>query len=189
MSTKSLLSMAVAATLAAAATTALADLPPAFDVAEDQTAFVFERPSIVTEPDSAPYVRRFVSRGYIYPAGTLSSGVAGVDDAGKPVFPEKVIGSWRSEGWYVGNARQASDGMWIVSRQVFNFETGDTLVTRGEDRAKRMERTERAVTGGSGNGSALPSAIFQTFLGFADNMSASYTYETEEQGLVEMILD
>ena len=30
---------------------------------------------------------------------------------GNPAFPDKVIGVWEIDGWYVGNAMQASTGL------------------------------------------------------------------------------
>src|SRR5262245_5428705 len=73
-----------------------------FDLAEDGTRLVRADAPILAESmqaHGAPYR----SQGYIYPAGTLSAQVDGVNADGSPQFPERVLGQWSAYGWSVGN--------------------------------------------------------------------------------------
>ncbi len=49
------------------------------------------------------YGNSFVTRGYIYPEGTLDDS-SGVLPNGEPEFLDQVIGEWSCRGWFVGDA-------------------------------------------------------------------------------------
>ena len=81
-----------------------------FDVAEDHTRFAFaEKP--VHESGMPAHGNPFVTQGYIYPVGTLAGNVTGVLKDGSPAFPEKVLGTWTCDGWFVGEGGDATSGV------------------------------------------------------------------------------
>lgn len=162
--------------LATLASIAHSEIPIAFDAVEDHNGFLFESTQAASMTKDAPYIRRFTGNGYIYPAGTLSEDVTGVDASGNPALPNLVIGHWTSEGWYVGNARQSTTGAWIVSRQVFVFETGETLITRGEEMVNQTDPSPKAIIGGTEDTTILPEVLYQTLLGYTDDMSPIFTH-------------
>lgn len=152
----------------------------AFDVAEDHTAFVFA-PAPVFEEDGFPaHGNPFVTQGYIYPAGTLADGVEGVLADGSPAFPDDVLGIWTCDGWFVGEAMHATSGTWLISRQVFEFTTGDLLITQGPEMADQMLTYERPITGGTGDYVGATGVMEQTLLGFTSFMGVSVTFEIPE---------
>ena len=80
------------------------------------------------------YGNPFVTQGYVYPAGTLSEG-NGVPD-GSPEFPDKVIGEWSCEGFFIGDGAHTTEGAWVYTTQLFAFgddpDTGaETIVVTG----------------------------------------------------------
>ncbi len=170
-----------AATLATLGSTAFAgDRLTAFDVAEDHTAFVFA-PAPVFEDDGYPaHGNPFVTQGYIYPAGTLADGASGVREDGSASFPDKVLGTWTCDGWFVGDAMHATSGTWLISRQVFEFESGDMLITQGPEKADQMVTYARPITGGTGDYAGASGVMEQTLLGFTEFMGVSATFEIPE---------
>ena len=73
---KTIAAATLAATLATAAFAGGA--PTRFDVAEDQTRFVFASAPVFEEDGYPAHGNPFVSQGYIYPAGTLEGNATGV---------------------------------------------------------------------------------------------------------------
>lgn len=140
---------------------------PAFDVAEDLSRFVYaEAPRF--EDDMPAYGNAFITQGYVYPAGTLDGGVEGTLADGSPAFPDKVIGTWTCDGYYVGDGFRTATGTIVVTRQVIVFEDGDVLITQGPELAQTDVEIIRAVTGGTGDYAAAPAEIRQTLLGMSD---------------------
>ncbi|MDZ5699065.1 hypothetical protein [Chelativorans sp. M5D2P16] len=92
-----------------------------FDVAEDHTRFAFSD-GRVHEDGMPAYGNRFVTRGYIYPAGTLDD-ADGVKENGDPAFPDKVLGTWTCDGWFVADGAHTEQGVWLISRQVYDSTT------------------------------------------------------------------
>lgn len=141
--------------VAIAATAALA-LPAAaqevieIEISEDMNRFVFDRD--VAYDDGMPaHGSSFVTKGYVYPAGTLDGG-NGVLADGSPEFPDAVIGEWICFGTMINDAAHASGGAWVVSTQIINLsrELGaETIVTSGYEFADDSPAA-RAVSGGTG---------------------------------------
>ena len=124
--------------------------PMKFDVAEDHTRFVFA--SAPVHDDGLPaFGNAFVTQGYVYEDGTLTGGHEGVNPDGSPVFPDKVIGTWTCDGWYVGNGFHTKEGTILISRQVFEFEDGSILITQGPEAVDENVPLPRAITGGTGD--------------------------------------
>ena len=137
---------------------------PAFDVAEDLSRFVYdEAPRF--EDNMPAYGNAFVTQGYVYPAGTLDGGVEGTLADGGPAFPDKVIGTWTCDGYYVGEGFRTTTGTIVVTRQVIVFDDGDVLITQGPELAETDVEVVRAVTG---DYAAAPAEIRQTLLGMTD---------------------
>ena len=130
----------LAAFAAAVPAAAMADgALPAFDVAEDLSRFVYdEAPRF--EDDMPAYGNAFITQGYVYPAGTLDGGVEGTLADGSPAFPDKVIGTWTCDGYYVGDGFRTAAGTIVVTRQVIVFEDGDVLITQGPELAETERR-------------------------------------------------
>jgi hypothetical protein len=143
----------------------------AFDVAEDLSRFVYaDSPRF--EDDMPAYGNAFVTQGYIYPAGTLNGGVEGTLADGSPAFPDKVIGSWTCDGYFVGQGMRTETGVFVVSRQVFDFFDGGLLITQGPELVDAGKPIERVVTGGTGDYAYAAPSITQVMLGMTDGYGA-----------------
>lgn len=153
-----------------------ADMLPAFDVAEDLSRFVYDE-APVFEDNMPAYGNAFVTQGYVYPAGTLSSGIEGTLPDGSPAFPDKVIGTWTCDGYYVGNGFRTETGTVVITRQVIVFDDGDILITQGPELAQTGVEVVRAVTGGTGAYVDAPGEIRQTLLGMSEGFGVRLLME------------
>lgn len=137
-----------------------------FDVAEDMTRFVFDQTK--TFDDGLPaHGSSFITEGYIYEYGTLTA-TNGVLADGSPEFPDKVIGTWLCRGWFVGDAAHATEGVWVVTNQIYSFddEHGQTIISEGYESAVVDQPFARAITGGTGEYVGVQGEAVQTLLGF-----------------------
>lgn len=160
--------LALAAVVAAIPATALAGPSlTAFDVAEDLSRFVYDD-SPVFDDGMPAYGNAFVTQGYVYPAGTLNGGIEGTKPDGSPAFPDKVIGTWTCDGYYVGEGFRTQAGTVVITRQVIVFNDGDLLITQGPELAETDVAIVRAVTGGTGDYAEAPPEIRQTLLGMSE---------------------
>lgn len=142
-----------------------------FDVAEDGNRFAFLGENL--HEDGMPdYGTPFMTRGYIYPAGTLD-GSNGVLDNGEPEFPDLVLGTWTCYGWMIADGMHTSSGEALVSTQVFQFTDGDTIVTDGFEIVDTDVPYTRAISGGSGKYVGITGEQVQTLLGFTDQMGVN----------------
>lgn len=157
----------LAALLTTAPGAALAERAAAFDVAEDLSRFVHAA-TPVFEDGLPAYGNAFVTQGYVYPAGTLDGGVEGTDPDGGPAFPEKVIGTWTCDGYFVNDGMRTATGAIVITRQVVEFHDGDLLITHGPELADVDVTVTRAVTGGTGDYADAPRQIRQTLLGMTE---------------------
>jgi hypothetical protein len=164
MNRMSLITLLVALlALAAAAPTAYAGLADrgrtetlAFDVAEDMTRFKFDQ-DVVFDDGMPADGSAFITRGYLYPAGTLTCDAEGACDGvnadGSPQYPDKVIGEWICQGYMINEAAHTKSGVWVFSTQFFQLGTepgAETVVTQGYERADLGVAISRATTGGTG---------------------------------------
>ncbi len=170
--------LSTAALLAALASPALAGYPlKAVDVSEDHTRFIFA-PAPVFEEDGMPaYGNPFLTQGYIYPAGTLANGALGTLKDGSPAFPEKVLGTWTCDGWFVADGAHTKTGTWLISRQTFEFRNGEILITQGDEIADVGVANARAITGGTGDYADIEGVVMQTLLGFNEHMGVAASFE------------
>ncbi|MDW3223937.1 MAG: hypothetical protein R8G34_13800 [Paracoccaceae bacterium] len=152
--------------------------PMAFDVAEDHTR-IFMSAQPLHENGMPAHGNAFLSQGYIYPAGTLKDGIVGVLKDGAPAFPELVLGTWTCDGYFVGEAGNATTGVWVISRQVFALNDGDQIVTQGTEIADIGQQNQRPITGATGDYAHIEGALVQTTLGFNEFMAISATFEFE----------
>lgn len=118
------------------------------------------------------YGNAFVTQGYIYEDGTLDSGAEGTLTDGSPAFPAKVIGRWTCNGFFVGDGARTLTGAWEISRQVFEFDTGEILINQGAEIADVDVAAPRAVTGGTGAYANIGSEMSQTLFGMTDGIGA-----------------
>lgn len=120
------------------------------EISEDMNLFAFDEDK--TFEDGMPaHGSGFVTKGFVYPAGTLN-GSNGVNADGSPEFPEQVIGEWICYGTMINDAGHASGGAWVVSTQIINLSEelgGETIVTTGYEFADDSE-VARAISGGTG---------------------------------------
>ena len=151
-----------------------------FDVAEDATHFVFD-PDL-TDADGMPgFGTSFVTRGYLYPAGTLSES-NGVNADGSPEFPDQVLGEWICRGWFVGEGMRTTTGAIVVTSQLYSF--GDTpgeamLASDGYELADIGVEVTRAITGGTGTFFAAEGETRQILLGLNASEGVNLRYELE----------
>ena len=165
---------ATSALILSMAAAAQADAPMAFDVAEDHTR-IFMAAAPVHENGMPAHGNAFISQGYIYPEGTLAGDSLGVNEDGSPVYPDKVLGTWTCDGYFVGEGGNATSGVWIISRQTFVFDEGDTIVTQGTELADVGVENLRPITGATGDFSG-EGGLIQTTLGFNDYWGLNATY-------------
>jgi hypothetical protein len=151
-----------------------------FDVAEDMTQFAFD-PDLTHDDGMPAYGTTFITRGYIYPAGTLD-GTNGVNADGSPEFPEQVLGQWVCRGWFVGEGARTTTGAMVITTQLYTFgdELGQAmLVSDGYELADIGVEFERAITGGTGPFASAGGSARQIFLGFNASEGVSLQYEIE----------
>ncbi len=151
-----------------------------FDVAENGTQFVFDT-DIVHDDGMPANGSTFVTRGYLYPAGTLTES-NGVLADGSPEFPDLVLGEWACRGWYIGEGAHATTGPWVITSQVYSFggELGAaTLTSDGYELADVGVEIARSLTGGTGPFAGATGEQRQTFLGFNGTMGANLQVEVE----------
>ncbi|NKB28357.1 MAG: hypothetical protein GKR99_12690 [Rhodobacteraceae bacterium] len=147
-----------------------------FEVAEDHTRFAFA-PAPVFDDGMPAHGNPFVTQGYIYPAGTLSEGVSGTLEDGSPAFPDKVLGTWTCDGWFVGDGAHAETGAWLISRQVYDFGDGGLFISQGPELVDQGVAVARAITGATGNFMDHDGVLHQTLIGFNEHMGAQATME------------
>lgn len=151
-----------------------------FDVAEDHTRFSFA-PEPVSETGMPAHGNPFVTQGYIYPAGTLSGDADGVLEDGSPAYPEKVLGTWTCDGWFVGEGGDTTSGVWLVSRQIMHFDNGDVVITQGTELADAGVANARPITGATGDYAEYDGVVMlQTLLGFNTFTGVKATFEIPE---------
>lgn len=177
-----LIALAVALSAAAKPNT-----PPALgftlEVAEDGTRFVYDEAPLL-DNDYPAYGNGFVTQGYIYPAGTLN-GSDGVNPDGSPEFPHAVLGEWTCFGYFVGEGADTTEGAWVVTTQVFEFDSdvagGETIVTIGSETPAGAGAAVRAVTGGTGGYAGAAGVVTQVTLGHnaSDGVDATFQFEFE----------
>lgn len=151
------------------------------EVAEDGRRFVFDEAPVFD--DGYPqYGNGFVTQGYIYPAGTLN-GSNGVNADGSPEFPGSVIGEWTCYGYFVGDGAHTDRGAWVVTTQVFAFESdivgGETIVTVGFETPAGAGTAARSVVGGSGRWAHASGEVSQVTLGhnMSDGVNATFDFD------------
>lgn len=158
----------------------------AFDVSENHTR-VFMAAAPVHDNGRPAHGNAFVSQGYIYPAGTLEADTRGVLADGRPAFPDIVLGTWTCDGYFVGEGANAKTGVWIVSRQVFAFDDGNTIVTQGTEIVDAGIENPRPITGATGDYAHQNGSMVQTLLGFSEQMTVNVTFRIKDD--VESELD
>jgi hypothetical protein len=149
-------------------------------VAEDLSRFVHDEAPVFDDGMPA-FGNAFVTQGYVYPAGTLDGGVEGTTPEGGPAFPDKVIGTWTCDGYYVGDGFRTETGTVVITRQVIVFDDGDLLITQGPELAETDVAIVRAVTGGTGDYADAPAEIHQTLLGMSEGYGVRLQMEFAEE--------
>lgn len=154
------------------------------EVAEDGTRFAYDD-DLVFDDGYPAYGNGFVTQGYIYPAGTLTDS-NGVNPDGSPQFPEAVIGEWTCYGFFVGEGAHTTEGAWVTTTQVFEFESdqvgGETIVTVGPETPAGAGPAVRAVVGGTGRFSLISGAVTQVTLGHNTSDGVNATFEFDLTG-------
>lgn len=138
-----------------------------FDISEDMTRFKFDQ-DVAYEDGMPADGSAFITRGYIYPVGTLQSGTDGTNADGTPQYPDKVIGEWICQGYMINDAGHATSGVWVFSTQFFQTGTtpgAETIVTQGYELADVGVAIQRAITGGTGEFQNARGQGEQTMLG------------------------
>jgi hypothetical protein len=138
-----------------------------FDVSEDMTRFVFDK-DVAYEDGMPADGSSFITRGYLYQAGTLKGDGDGVNEDGSPQYPDKLIGEWICSGYMINDAGHAKGGVWVFSTQFFQFggEPGaETIVSQGYELADVGKAISRAITGGTGAYQGARGQGQQTMLG------------------------
>ena len=157
------------------------------DVAEDGTRFAFDRNGPVLENGFPDYGNGFVTQGYIYPKGTLDDS-NGVLAAGSPAYPDLVIGEWTCWGYFVGDGANTTDGAWVITTQVFDFDPDrpgtDTMVTVGMETPAGAGHIARAVTGGTGRLRVVRGEVVQETLGHNATDGVNATFDFDLDGLL-----
>ncbi|MEM1428478.1 MAG: hypothetical protein AAGG09_03365 [Pseudomonadota bacterium] len=154
--------------------------PRSFDVAEDLSRFVFSATPVFADGLPA-YGNAFITQGYIYEDGTLDGGAEGTRADGSPAFPDKVIGRWTCDGFFVGDGARTTTGAVVITRQIFEFETGDILINQGAELADIGVPAPRVITGGTGAFAGAKGAMEQTLLGMTDGFGVRLSIDMDPQ--------
>lgn len=162
--------------------------PMSFDVAEDLTRFVFAAEPVFDDGMPA-FGNAFVTQGYIYEDGTLDDGAEGTLADGSPAFPDKVIGRWTCDGFFVGDGARTQTGAWVISRQVFEFDSGEILINQGAELADVDMAAHRAITGGTGAYAHVGAEMFQTLLGMTDGFGVRLSIDIPSADHAAMMQD
>jgi hypothetical protein len=138
------------------------------DIAEDGTRFVIDETPVFDDGFPA-YGNPFITQGYIYEAGTLSDS-NGVNPDGSPQFPDKVIGEWSCQGYFIADGAHTTEGSWVFTTQLFAFggdpDSGaETIVVTGYEGAAVGKIVTGAIAGGTGKYSAARGEADQELLG------------------------
>lgn len=138
------------------------------DIAEDGTRFVIDD-SPVFDDGFPAYGNPFITQGYIYPAGTLTTS-NGVNPDGSPEFPDRVIGEWTCSGYFIADGAHTTEGSWVFTTQLFAFgddaDSGaETLVVTGYEGVEAGGLVTGAITGGTGRYSLAQGDAEQELLG------------------------
>ena len=168
--------LALSALLASSGLALAESSPMSFDVAEDLSRFVYAS-APVFEDGMPAYGNAFVTQGYIYEDGTLDTGAEGTLEDGRPAFPDKVIGRWTCDGFFVGDGARTTTGAMVITRQVFEFDNGDILINQGAELADIDVSAPRVITGGTGAYSDIGSEMSQTLLGMTDGFGVRLSIE------------
>ncbi|MEP0190250.1 MAG: hypothetical protein ABJE00_07550, partial [Erythrobacter sp.] len=142
---------------------------------------IFMEDNPVHENGMPAHGNAFVSQGYIYPAGTLEADTKGVLEDGSPAFPDLVLGTWTCDGYFVGEGANATTGVWVISRQVFAFEDGKTIITQGTEIVDAGVENLRSITGATGEYAEMSGGMIQTLLGFSEQMTVNVSFRMETQ--------
>jgi hypothetical protein len=154
------------------------------EVVENPLRFSFDQLSPVLNDGSPAYGNPFVTEGYIYPAGTLKDGDSGVDDQGKPLYPDKVLGQWTCRGVFVGEGMATITGPVVNTTQLFSFyktqgydpaklSNATSVVTEGFEMVEVGVPVTRAITGGTGRFNRTRGEVKQTLLGYSEAFGVS----------------
>lgn len=164
------------------------ETPMSFDVAEDITRFVFAE-SPVFDDGMPAYGNAFVTQGYIYEDGTLDGGAEGTLADGSPAFPNKVIGTWTCDGFFVGDGARTETGAMVITRQVFEFDNGDILINQGAELADINVKAPRVITGGTGSFAGMSGEMAQTLLGMTDGFGVRLLIDLEPEEHAHLFRD
>ncbi len=155
------------------------------DVAEDGTRFVFDQNGPLLDDGYPDYGNGFVTQGYLYPAGTIGES-DGVLADGSPEFPDLVIGNWTCWGYFVGDGADTTDGPWVITTQVFDFDVDQpgatTIITAGMETPAGTGPIARAITGGTGAFRAAGGQMSQETLGHnvSEGVNATFVFDLVE---------
>lgn len=150
-----------------------------FEIAENGTRFVFDQ-DVVTEAGMPAEGSAFITHGYLYEPGTITCNDAGecngVNADGSPEFPEKLIGTWICQGYFIQNYSEQASGPVVSTIQL--FQIGDTpgaqtITSQGYELADIGVVVSRAITGGTGDYSAARGEQQQSLLGFNQTMGVT----------------
>ena len=168
-----------------------------FEVAENATRFAFDEAPVAA--DGMPtYGNPFITKGFIYPAGTLKDTdgdgaldngvVVETDDNGntvvRPEFPDKVIGLWICRGAVMADEGFAvPTGPTVNTTQLYDFHvlTGGfgrvSLISEGLELIDQGVGIARAITGGTGKYRRARGEVLQTFAGVNASGGFNLTFE------------
>lgn len=183
-----LAALALIAAVAAPATAALDERRGterlALDIAEDATRFVFDQ-DVATAEGMPAAGSAFITHGYLYPAGTLTcseSGCNGVNPDGTPEFPDRVVGAWICEGYFIQDYSPEATGPIVITTQLYQLGVtpgAQTVVTQGYELADLDVMVSRAILGGSGDRQEARGEQRQELLGLNQTMGVTMHAELE----------
>ncbi len=155
-----------------------------FDISENALMFVFD-PDLVHEDGLPAYGATFITRAYIYPAGTLTAD-NGVNADGSPEFPDQVLGIWICRGWFVGDGMRTTTGAMLATSQIYDFGNvlgAATLTSDGHELADVGVAISRAVTGGTGPFMGARGEARQTLIGLNATEGVNLQIELEYEAI------
>jgi hypothetical protein len=182
--------IALASTAAAAQATE-SNATFSVDVVADCNRFISEG---IGHPHPGPvFGDYFMQEGLIYEGGTLAANCdggdgCGLNEDGTPEFPQAVIGKWTCYGSFVGKGGATTEGVWLYSTQVYEFDVEQiepnvfapgkhALISHGPERNDLDVPWNRAITGGYGKFKRSVGQIQQTKIGFNQTDCENFTVD------------
>ena len=139
------------------------------DIAESGSRFAFDDAPVFEDDGCPPTATRSSPRGTSTRQARCPQQRR--QPRRQPEFPDKVIGEWSCEGYFIADGAHTTEGAWVFTTQLFTFgddpDTGaKTIVVTGYEGSEPGQIVTGAISGGTGRYSSARGEADQELLGF-----------------------